>query len=344
MRKVVIHRPGGWDRLELETHPEPTPGAGEVLLDVAYAGVNFADTSVRMGLYESAKKYVGWPITPGFEVSGRVAAVGAGVDAALVGREVFGLTRFGAYADKLVTQAGMVFPLPTGFSLRESAGFPAVHLTAWFALSELARPRPGSRLLVHSAAGGVGTALVQQGRAMSCHVTGVVGSAAKVATARAAGADEVIDKSSEPLWERARAVSPDGYDVVLDANGVETLRGSWDHLRPAGRLVVYGFHSMLERNRGRPNWLKLARDWLRTPRFNPLDMTTSNRSVLAFNLSFLFDRTDILAEAMTTLGRWAEEGRLRPVPVQEFALERVADAHRAIESGTTVGKLVLAMR
>jgi NADPH:quinone reductase-like Zn-dependent oxidoreductase len=163
-----------------------------------------------------------------------------------------------------------------------------------------------------------------------------------VEAARALGADVVIDKSQGPLWKAAEEASPRGYDVVLDANGVSTLKESWNHLAPAGKLVVYGFHSMLPKQGGLPNWPSLAWDWLRTPRFNPLDMTTSNRSVLAFNLSFLFDRQEILAEAAGQLLSWLEAGRLKMPAVQVFPVENVADAHRALESGTTVGKLVLA--
>src|SRR5690606_34508568 len=102
-----------------------------------------------------------------------------------------------------------------------------------------------------------------------------------------------IDKSSEHLWRRAEAISERGYDVILDANGVATLKDSYAHLRRAGRLVVYGFTTMMPKTGGRPNYLKLAADYLRTPRFHPLDMTNGGKSVLAFNLSYLFDRTDI---------------------------------------------------
>ena len=129
--------------------------------------------------------------------------------------------------------------------------------------------------------------------------------------------------------------------MVLDANGVSTLRGSFDHLKPTGRLVVYGFASMLPRGRGRPNWIKLAWDYLRTPRFNPLEMTSANKSVLAFNLSYLFEQEALFVHAMERLLDWVAEGRLNPPSITAFAFDEVAAAHRALESGTTVGKLVL---
>jgi NADPH:quinone reductase-like Zn-dependent oxidoreductase len=341
MRKVVIHSAGTYDHLKLEEQPDPQAGPGEVLIDVGAIGINFADCIVRMGLYASAKEYVGWPITPGFEISGTVAALGDGVEGLTAGTPVLALTRFGGYAERLVVPSAQVFPLPAGFAPEQAAGFPAVFLTAWFALYELCNPRPGGVVLVHSAAGGVGGALVQLAKARGLRAVGVVGGAHKVETARAHGADAVIDKSTEDLWAEARRHAPEGYDIVLDANGVETLKESYRALRPAGKLVIYGFHTMFSKGRGKPSWWKLAVGWLRTPRFNPLQMTQQNKSVLAFNLSYLFDRMDILQEAMEELYRLAQEGKVTPPPVTTYPLADVARAHADIESGATVGKLVL---
>ena len=341
MRKVVIHAPGSHEKLKLEEHPEPRPGKGEILVDVEAAGVNYADCIIRMGLYESAKKYVGWPITPGFEVAGKVAALGEGAKGPAVGTPVLAVTRFGGYASRVSVPEHQVFPIPKGFSAADAAGFPAVSLTAYYALFELVRLRPGMTLLVHSAAGGVGSALVQLGKIAQCRVIGVVGASHKVEVARRLGADAVIDKSGQPLWQTAEKLAPEGFDVALDANGVETLGESYRHLAPAGKLIVYGFHTMMPKQGGRPNWIKLAADWLRTPRFNPLDLTNDNKSVLAFNLSYLFHRKDILSEAMERLTGWVEQGSFVAPPVKTFPVEDVAGAHRALEGAGTVGKLVL---
>jgi NADPH:quinone reductase-like Zn-dependent oxidoreductase len=340
-RKVVIPRPGGYERLTLEPLVIPTPKAGEVVVATEAIGVNYADCVIRMGLYASAKEFVGWPITPGFEFAGTVTAVGEGVTEFAPGAKVFGVTLFGGYSTHVVVPRHQLYPLPSRLEPMQAAGFPAVFLTAYYALFELAHPRAGANILVHSAAGGVGSALVQLGRVAGCRVVGVVGSSHKVEAASAMGADVVIDKSREDLWKAAERAAPKGYDVVLDANGVTTLGQSYAHLASPGKLVIYGFHSMLPRQGGRPNWLKLAWDWLRTPRYNPLTLTNDNTSVLAFNLSYLIEQRDILTEAMARLVAWVEEGKLVAPPVTRFPLDQVADAHRAIESGTTVGKLVL---
>ena len=340
-RRIVIHRAGSHDELRVEAFQPAAPGPDEVAISVRAAGVNYADVVVRMGLYSSAKHYVGWPITPGFEVAGVVEAIGADVEGISVGDRVFAVTRFGGYTSRLVVAAHQVWPMPANLSSEQAASLPAVFGTAWFALRFLAHPRPGDRVLIHSAAGGVGTSAVQLARSAGCEVVGVVGASHKVETAKAVGCQHVIDKSTQPLWPSAEALSHRGYDIILDANGVSTLGESYAHLRPAGKLVVYGFASMMPRTGGRPNWLKLAWDWLRTPRFNPLELTQTSRSVLAFNLSYLFDRTDLMGEAMGLLAELLADGRFQPLPTTTYPLEEVARAHQDIESGQTVGKLVL---
>jgi synaptic vesicle membrane protein VAT-1 len=340
MRRIRIHAPGGYDALQLETLADPMPGVGEVLIDVVACGVNFADGIIRMGLYASAKQLHGYPITPGFEVSGRVAAVGAGVDDLAPGDAVLALTLFGGYCDRIVLPADHVFRCPGRIDLLAAGGLPTVFLTAWFMVHRQLHPRRAECWLVHSAAGGVGSALIQLGVLAGCRVIAVVGRSDKRDHCLALGADAVIDKSTDLLWPTAERLAPQGYDAIFDANGVTTLRQSYLHLAPAGRLAIYGFHGMLPRD-GRLNWLTLAWHWLRTPRFNPLDMTQQNRSVLAANLSFLQSHSAELREGMLWLLERFADGRLRPLPVTTFALEQAADAQRALESGRTLGKLVL---
>jgi NADPH:quinone reductase-like Zn-dependent oxidoreductase len=347
MRKVVIDRPGSYAALRVvelaADHPAAVavPGPGDVVVEVEAIGVNYADVIVRMGLYASARQLHGYPITPGFEAAGRVIALGAGVDGFALGERVIVLTLFGAYASRLCIPVQRVFACPARLDAVQAAAVPTVFLTAWFMVHQQVHPRGGERWLVHSAAGGVGGALAQLGRLAGVDVTGVVGGAHKVEAARAAGCTQVIDKSTQPLWPSATRIAPDGFDAIFDANGVSTLGASYAHLAPMGKLVVYGFASMLPRTGGRPNWPRLAWDWLRTPRFDPLRMTQENRSVMACNLSFLSANAERLAEGMHWLLARFERGELAPPPVQAYPLAQVAQAHREIESGRTVGKLVL---
>ena len=347
MRRVVIDRPGGYQRLTLQDAPDPQPGPGEVAIEVRAIGVNFADCIARMGLYASAHALKGYPLTPGFEVAGTVAALGAGVDDLALGEPVLAVTVFDAYQTRVALPRAQVARLPEGWTLEQGACFPTAFLTAWYALHELAAlptapAATPATLLVHSAAGGVGQALCQLGRRAGARVIGVVGSAAKVEAARAAGAEDVIAARGSALWRELDALAPGGCDLICDATGGATLRGSYQHLAPGGRLIVYGFHSLFARGgSGRAPWPRLLWGWLHTPRFDPLAMTQANRSVLAFNLSFLGHRHDLLARGLGTLLGWAARGELRPLPVTAFRFEDCATAQRALESGTTTGKLVL---
>lgn len=340
-RRIRIDKPGNYDVLRVEPFAIGMPAADQVLIEVMAIGVNYADGIIRMGLYESAKRLHGYPITPGFEVSGRVLAIGAAVAKLKVGDEVIALTLFNGYSSHLLLSEDRVFFKPTALSFDQAAAIPTVFLTAWFMVHELARTHSGERWLVHSAAGGVGSALAQLGRMAGCEVTGIVGRSDKIAAARAAGCAHVIDKQIENLWQRAETISPAGFEAIFDANGVSTLAQSYRHLAPTGRLCIYGFASMLPKGQGLPNWPKLAWDWLRTPRFSPLEMTQTNRSVIACNLSFLSAQGPRLIRGMHWLLAKFDAGELSAPAVSVYALEDAGKAQAAIESGSTVGKLVL---
>ena len=341
MHKIVIHRPGDTNRLSLEESPSLTPQKNELIVAVRASGVNFADVIIRKGLYSSAKEFVGWPITPGFEFSGVVKETGPEVSRFCVGQKVFGVSLFNAYASEVAVPENQVFALPEKMNFEQAAAFPAVFLTAYHGLFQNVVVKPGMKALVHSAAGGVGGALVQLCKIAGIQTCGVVGGSHKVEPLQALGCDFVIDKSKENLWDRVKSFAPEGADLVFDANGVETLKQSYENLAPCGKLMVYGFHSMFSKNSGRVNWPKLALKYLRTPKFNPLEMTSANKSVVAFNLSYLFNRKDLLRQAMGDLIGWIEEGKVKSPPVKTVAMADVGQAHRLIESGNTVGKLVL---
>lgn len=339
-RHVVARRPGSFGVLRIEPFDVPAPARGEVRVAVRAAGVNYADAIARMGLYEPAWKYVGWPITLGFEVSGEIDALGDGVTDLALGDRVLAVTRFGGYTSHLVAPRERVFRMPASLSFEEGAGIPAVFLTAWWALFELAHVKRGQTALVHSAAGGVGGALLQLAKDAGVSAVGVVGHADKIPTARALGATDVLLRDRH-LWQRAKEIAPRGYDVVLDATGPETLKESYAHLASPGKLVVYGFHSMMSRSSGRPSPLRLLKGWLETPRFDPLRMTSENKSVMAFNLAHLVEATGDLHRAMDDLLGKLDTKRIVAPPTKAYPLADAGEAHRAIESGRTVGKLVL---
>jgi NADPH:quinone reductase-like Zn-dependent oxidoreductase len=335
MKRVLVRRPGGHEALELIEEADPAPGPGQVRVRVRAAGINYADTIVREGWYEAAKgKY---PITPGFEFAGDVDASNA--PEFRPGDRVLGFTRFGGYSSVQIAEPGRLRRLHEGWDYSDGAGVPAVHFTAYQALFSAAKVAQGETVLIHSAAGGVGTALLQQARILGLRSVAVVGSAQKAAVARSFGAGAVVVRSPD-LWTAIDAVAPGGFDAIFDANGITTPRPGFERLKLGGRLVIYGFAEMFPRG-GRPSKLSLAVNWLRVPRFSLLEMTARNRAVLGFNVVFLTDKAELAKDGFDAIAGWMADGTLKKAPVAAFPVERVADAHRALESGDTVGKLVL---
>lgn len=339
-KRVRIHKPGGWDRLAIEDFDCPGPGPDEVKIDVKAAGINFADVCVRQGLYSSANEFVGFPITPGFEAAGTIAAVGQNVKNFQPGDRVMAITFFGGYSSQITVKAAYVRPIPAGLDFAQAAGVPGVFLTSYYATHWLPRIHPGSTALVHSVAGGVGLSLTQMLKDLGCQVVGVVGGPHKVEMAKTYGADVVIDKSTADLWVEAEKAAPRGFDLIYDPNGISTFKQSYKHLAPCGLLFVYGFQSMLS-SKGRQNPLALLRDYLRTPRFSPFEMVKANKSVMGFNVSYLYERQNILDEGLAFILSKLEDKTFRVLPVTPYAFEDVAKAHQDIESGKTTGKLVL---
>ena len=341
MKKIVIHRPGGYERLKIEEHPDLIAKPGEVIVEARGMGVNYADCCVRWGVYESAKKFVGWPITPGFEFAGRVKSIGSGVTKFHVGDSVFGITLFNGYSTQIAVTEDLIFALPKGLKFEEAAGFPAVYMTAYHALHQLVRIRKGGTVLIHSAAGGVGTALLQLCRIEGLRTIAVVRGHHKIETAKEFGADVVIDKGSQDLWKEVELAAPHGLDAVFDANGFETLQKGYEHLAPTGKLIVYGAHNLLPKTGGKLNFFKLITGYLKIPKYNPMKLISDNKSVVGFNISFLFMRKDLLTEGMTQLLKWLDEGKIIPPKITLFPMTDVALAHKSIESGQSVGKLIL---
>jgi len=314
----------------------------QVLLEVYAFGVNYADICIRWGLYSSANEFVGFPITPGFEVSGKVVWAGSSSGHS-IGDLVYGFTMFGGYSTQVLIPGNQVFAIPYDLDPINAAAIPTCAATAWYALRYLARPSEGARVLVHSAAGGVGTNLVQMAKAINLHVTGVVGAPHKVKILRDLGCDVVIDKSSSGLWKTCERTSPEGYHVVFDANGLSTLEASFEHLRATGILVTYGMHSMLPSTGSISplNWIKLAWGMFRTKTFTINELITDNKSVMGFNLSYLFGRSDLVKLFQSECEQWLSNGSLKVARMTKFRMEHIQEAHAFIQSRKSIGKIVM---
>ena len=362
---VVIGRPGGVEQLRTIRLREGLATAGYnvaaplswtvstsnlppntvVLANHAFA-VNFADCCIRWGLYDSAQEYVGWPICPGFDVAGRVEASNS--EQWQVGDHVFGCTLFGGYSNRVVVPAGQLLRIPSSYSFQEAASIPTVALTSLYAL-QLAGMYPARTterpVLIHSAAGGVGGMLVQMAKLLGMKpVVGVVGSSTKVEAAKSLGCDVVIDRSNEDLWVQARIAAPSGYGAVFDATGVSTLEQSYEHLALGGRLIVYGFHTNLPVGKDCLSpweWVQMSFRQNRMPKFDPMDMVNQNKAVLGFNLSFFANESEMLMELFAQILQWFDDGSLVCPRVTDFPMSEIQHAHNLIQSGKSIGKIVL---
>ncbi|MFF4586595.1 zinc-binding alcohol dehydrogenase family protein [Streptomyces sp. NPDC001388] len=320
MRAVEIREYGGPEVLRPSEVPVPEPGPGQVSIDVAYAGVNFADLLARGSGY----RVPALPFRPGLEVSGRVRAVGAGVDGLTVGQEVAALTGAGAYAEVAVAEAATVFPLPDGVDLRTAAALPTVLPTAYGLLHAVGRLQPGETVLVQSAAGGVGTVVGQLARAAGAGaVYGVVSSAAKAEYARGYGYDDVFVGDFEKAVRAATGER--GVDLALDPVGGETLKGSLASLAVFGRLVSFGNAS------GAEPW------GVGQPDLAPHGLSVGAFSILTLSQTAPARLRALAERAFAKVG----DGTVSVPVTAEFPLEDAAEAHRLMGARTSTGKLLL---
>ncbi|MFI7005248.1 zinc-binding alcohol dehydrogenase family protein [Streptomyces sp. NPDC050145] len=321
MRAIEFDQYGGPEVLRTVTAEAPEPGPGEITVDAAWAGVNFADVKARAEGY----RVPALPFRPGLEVSGRVRAIGDGVEGLHVGQEVAALVDGGGYAEVVLAQAARVFPLPEGLDLRTAATLPTVLPTAHALIHEVGRLQPGETVLVHGAAGGIGTAVGQLARAAGAGaVYGVASSVDKADYALKYGYDEVFRPDTFEADVR-RATGGRGVDLVLDPVGGDTLRRGLESLAAYGRLVSYG-------NAGG------AAPW----QTGQAELAAQGRSVSAFSVLALAQTDPAALRALTERAlRAALDGTVTLPVTAEHPLSEASRAHALMGSRTSTGKLLL---
>ena len=319
----MLSRVGGPECLELAELPDPEPGPGEVLVAVRAAGVNYADVLIRSGKYPQPPPL---PYVPGHEFAGDIVAVGDRVDGVGAGGRVMAFTRGdGAYAERAVVPAANVVALPDDSDYAEGAGFLLTFLTAYIPLVRQIGIRPGQTVLVHAAAGGVGTAALQILRHFGATAIATAGSTEKLEFARSLGATTAIDYRREDFAARVREeTNGRGVDVVLDTVGGEIFEQSLRVLAPLGTLVAIGF---------------AGGSW---PQLDPGVVVGRNVTLVGFFLGRLFRLApDYVAQATRELVELWASGAVRPIVTRRLPLAEAAEAHRLIESRRTMGKVVL---
>jgi len=337
MRQVWIERSGPPEVLRVREARDPLPAVGEVRVRVEAAGVNFADVMGRLGLYPDLPPL---PVVPGYEVAGRVDAVGDGVEADWIGRDVLALTRFGGYADVVCAPEVQVYARPEGVGAEQGAAIPVNYLTAWQLLRVMGGLEAGETVLVHSAGGGVGIAALQIAKQCGARVLGTA-SAGKHDRLKALGVDACIDYTREDFEERVLALTAGrGVELVIDAVGGDSFRKSFRALSASGRLGMFGMSGAVTGKRRSPRALvAMARTpWLL---FNPARLMNENKGVFGVNLGHLWGETDRVARWMEAILALVREGSLAPVVDRTFSFDEAAAAHHWIQDRKNFGKVLL---
>ncbi len=336
MRQVWITKAGPPDVLQVREAPDPTPGAGEVRIRVEACGINFADLMARMGVYPDAPKI---PCVVGYEVAGRIDALGEGVTTFRVGQAVLALTRFGGYSDIVCVPTISVFPRPPQMSAQVGAGMLVNYVTAYQLLIVMGSLKQGDRVVIQSAAGGVGLAALDLCRLYGAETIGIA-SAAKHAFLQSRGLDHAIDSRGTDGAGQIRQISKDeGVQIILDSQGGPSWRQSYSLLAPTGRLVVFGASSLASGDRrSLRSLLSLV---LTMPRFTPLRLMDDNRGILGVNVGHLWHRPDLVRGWAEQLLTWYAEGKITPQIDCAFPFVQAPAAHQYLHDRKAIGKVLL---
>jgi putative PIG3 family NAD(P)H quinone oxidoreductase len=323
MRAVVIEKTGGPEVLQVRDVPDPLPGPGEVLIDIAATAINFADLLQRSGYYPAP---AGVPPWPGLECSGTIAKVGEGVDDWAPGDQVCALLSGGGYAERVVVPAGQMLPVPRGVDLVDAAALPEVTATIWSNVFMAAGLRPGEVFLVHGGSGGIGTMAIQLAVQVGARVAVTAGTAEKLRFCRELGAEIAVNYREEDFVSAVReATGGQGADVILDNMGASYLSRNIDALAMSGRLIVIGMQS------GTRAELDLGR------------LMSRRAAIIATALRARppQEKAVIVAAVREHVWPLIESGAVRPVIHTRLPLERAAEGHQLMTESSHMGKIVL---
>ena len=338
MRQVWITKAGAPEVLQVKDAPDPEPKAGEVRIAVEAAGINFADIMARMGTYPDLP---GIPYVVGYEVAGKIEAVGEGIDPSRIGEDVLSLCRFGGYSDKVAVPANQVFRRPAGMDAKTGAALPVNYLTAWMLMIAMGGLKKGETVLVHSAGGGVGIAALQIAKHVGATVIGTA-SAGKHDALKAMGIDHCIDYRTEDFETRVMEITGGaGVELILDAVGGDSFKKGFRILAPTGRLGMFGMSTTVTgKSRSVLSLLRMLRElpWFQ---FNPVALMNENKSVFGVNLGHMWDQVPRIEGWMHDLLELYEKGVVAPQVDASFTFEEAAAAHHYIQDRKNFGKVLL---
>jgi NADPH2:quinone reductase len=338
MKAAVLVRKGGASAaFEFRELEDPVPGRGEVTIDVELSGLNFADVVARLGLYRDAPPL---PLVLGYEVVGRIEAVGPDCGTLTPGMRVVAMTRFGGYATRVLTRSYGVVPLPEEYDGVKGTALATQFTTAWFAAEEMVCLHEGDRVLIHSAAGGLGTALVQIAKRHGCMVFGSTGTPEKLHYLHSIGVDKAICLEGTNFEEEFHRVAEGKLlDVIFDPLGGSFTRKGLRLLGTGGRMVCLGVSDMVSR---KPNFPRFLRSVLSFGFPHPVVLIFQSKGIIGVNMLRIGDdRPEVIRRCLQECVTRGVAGEFQPVVGGVFSAQDVAKAHEALESRRTKGKLAL---
>jgi len=338
MRAVYCRRSGPPESLRVEEAPDPTPGPGEVLIQVQAAGVNFTDVLSRQGLNPEAPRR---PYVLGHETSGDVVALGEGVEGVRIGQRVLAYHLTGGYAERIAVSAEQVIAIPDSLAYQCAVTLPLNYGTAYVALYRTGPVERGMRIFIHAAAGGVGMAAVDLARRAGLEMTGTAGTHLKRARLIAEGVKHVVPSQRLHIHRMAKRIYEGGgraFDIVLDSVGGPSIRDGLRALRPGGRVVSLGVSGLSGKNLvGALHYL------MRAPRFTFINLLRASLGLYGVNLRELIRNQELMRRVLEELVTLSERGEITPQPGRVMGLAEVGQAHRILQSRANVGKIVLRM-
>jgi len=325
---------GSIDNLKVVEEDLADPESYEVQVEVKSIGFNFADIFAMFGLYGATPK---GSFIPGLEFSGIVTRTGKEVTGVKTGQRVMGVTRFGGYTSHLNIDSGYVIPMPSSWSYEEGAAYLVQVLTAYYGLIELGNIKKGNTVLVQSAAGGVGIWANRIAKQFDAYTIGCVGNASKLKFLEDEGYDHGFVRGKDFRKDLTAAVGDRNLNLVMECVGGRVFLESYRALAPEGRVIVYGSARYAQPG-ARPNYLKLLWQFYKRPKLDPQKMIEQNKSVMGFNLIYLYENAGLLHEI---LGELNQMDLGRPYIGHAFAFEQLKEAISLFQSGNTSGKVVV---
>jgi NADPH:quinone reductase-like Zn-dependent oxidoreductase len=329
-----INSAGSLSNLKLIEEELSEPSANEVTIEVKAIGLNFADLFAIQGLYSATPK---GSFIPGLEYSGIVLQSGKDVSDFKVNDKVMGVIRFGAYTTHINMGHRYVQKLPPDWTFEEGAAFTVQSLTAYYALIELGNIKDNDTVLVHSAAGGVGIYANRIAKKFNAYTIGTVGSNSKIDFLKDEGYDDVIVRENNFNEMLTQSLGKRKLNIVLESIGGIIFKESFELLSPTGRIIIYGGAQFMSHS-SRPNYLKLLFQYLTRPKVDPISLSDTNRSIMGFNLIYLWDKPDVMKRMLTNILKFNLK---KPYVGSTFSFDKLPEALKHFQSGKTIGKVVV---